>query len=356
MRRPARLRIQQTRYPHWGRYSGIAQYLRHLDPARYAIDIRLASDSDDDLRLRHEGARQWLRRKVQSRGMAWYKLSDLAAELSILRAAATNGVELVHFLDGEHTGQYLPEWLGLVPRRRPKLVVSYHQPLELLPELVSPATAARFDAVVLVSPTQRPFFESVLPPERIKVIHHGIDCEFFRPDPAAKDDGVFRCVAAGYWLRDWPTIRAVAERLRDRAGIEFQLVVKHETGLENLPNVRTFQGVDDETLRRIYQQSSALLLPLTGSTANNTVLESLACGLPVLSTRLPAVQDYVGDGTAFLFDPGDVEGFVGAIERLRADPGLQAAMALRARERAERIAWPSIARQYDALYTELLSS
>ncbi len=35
--------------------------------------------------------------------------------------------------------------------------------------------ARHLDAVVLVSETQRAYFEEFLPPERIFVVHHGVD-------------------------------------------------------------------------------------------------------------------------------------------------------------------------------------
>jgi len=109
MTRPIRLRLESTRYPHWGRYSGIGQFASRLDPARFRYKVHTASDGDDDL-----------------------------------------PADIVHFLDGEHSGQYLPQWLG--ERRRVKLVASYHQPADLLPDLVPQAVAARFDRVVVVSP------------------------------------------------------------------------------------------------------------------------------------------------------------------------------------------------------------
>lgn len=351
MSRPIRLRVQQTRYPHWGRFSGIGQYLRHLPAERYAVDLRFSGD--DDLGLRApEALRPWLRRQVQSRGMAWYKLSDLAAELSIARNCFRGGADIVHFLDGEHGVQFLPALLRMAPARRPKLVASYHQPPDLLPELVRRDVAERLDRVVLVAPTQRAFFEAFMPTEKVVTILHGIDTGFFRPAPRPKD-GVFRCIAAGQWLRDWPTVKAVAERLKDRPEFEFHVVTGQPTGLEGLPNVRFHKGVSDEALRDLYQQADALFLPLGGSTANNSVLEALACGLPIVSTDLPAVRTYLGDAESLLLPPGDVEGSLAALERLRADPGLRAALSAASRRRAEALSWPKVAERYDALYQEL---
>ena len=45
----------------------------------------------------------------------------------------------------------------------------------------------------------------------------------------------------------------------------------------------------------LYQGADLLLLPLIDATANNTLLEGLACGLPVLASDLTGVRDYAPD-------------------------------------------------------------
>lgn len=352
MNRAIRLRLECTRYPHWGRHSGIGQFAPRLDPARFRYKVHAASDSDDDLPLPIPGLRARLRERVQRGGMGWYKLSDLAAELRAFGACLSGRADIVHFLDGEHSGQYLPQWLG--KKHRIKLVASYHQPADLLPELVPQAVAARFDRIVVVSPAQRPYFEAFMPAERIVTILHGIDTDFFAPGPQRSSDGVFRCITSGHWLRDWPTIVRVAEQLRDRSDIEFHIVTNRETGLEHLPNARFHRNVSDEQLRLIYQGSDALFLPLTESTANNTLLEGIACGLPAIATDLPSVRAYVSDRCAMLCAAGDADALVTAIERLKSDVTLRSAMSAAARSRAEELSWARISREYENLYQSLV--
>ena len=123
------------------------------------------------------------------------------------------------------------------------------------------------------------------------------------------------------------------------------------TGLEGLPNVEHHRGVSDEQLVRLYQQAHLLLLPLLETTANNALLEGIACGLPVVSTALPSVP---GD-EAILIDRNDPDALTEAVLRLRRDPEQRARRAQRARLRAESLAWPRIAPRFDQLYGELLA-
>ena len=352
--RRRRIRIHYTRYPHWGRHSGITQFVQHLDASRFEVSLTPVSDGDDDLPLPFPPLRRWLRRRVQRRGMAWYKLSDLAAELRALPGCLTGATDLVHVLDGEHGTQFLPAWLG-GPARRTRLIATYHQPPSVAEDLLDPGVLGRLDRITVMAPSQRPFFVRYLAAERVRTILHGIDTDFFVPGvPRSARDGVFRCVTVGHWLRDWDSFVGTARALAGSADIAFEVVTDRPTGAEGLRNVTVHQGLDDAALRAVYQQADLLFLPLVNSTANNALLEGIACGLPAVSTDLAAVRAYLPDGEAVLTARGDVRGYAEAILRLRDDAPARREMAGRARARAEILSWRHVARAYEELYAEAL--
>jgi glycosyltransferase involved in cell wall biosynthesis len=345
-----------TKYPHWGGYAGFTQLIRHLDPKRIGVHAHGASDNDDDLPLPNDRLRGWLRERVQRSGMAWYKLSDLAAELRTLPWCLANLTNVVHFLDAEHSGQYLPAWIRAARISRTRTVATYHQPPELLDGLVNRDLIQRIDHVTLMSPAQLPYFRDFLPAERVSVILHGVNCEFFRPDPAARAPGRFKCITSGHWLRDWTAVGAVASKLADLEDVEFHVVTSHPTGLDALPNVTIHRHVDDESFRALYCAADVLFLPLTGSTANNALLEGLASGLPVVSTRLPSIEAYAQGPEAILIDRNATDGLVDALLRLRSDLDLRHRMGQAARARAEALSWANVAPRYGQLYAALISA
>jgi glycosyltransferase involved in cell wall biosynthesis len=255
--RPLRARVLYTRYPHLGAYAGHVQFARHFDPARVRALIIAVADGDDDFPprfpFRDWRARVRLRDLVQSRGMGWYKLSDLYAEWRTLGACALGRADVVHFVDGEHTPQFTPPLLAALGGRRGRTVATYHQPPDLLGSLVDRRVLRRLDLVTVVSPTQREWFADAAPGVRVEVVPHGIDAGFFSPapdrppgGPAERPAGVpFRCITVGHWLRDWNAVRAVAERFagdRGDRGVEFHVVTPHDPGLDGLPNVVRHQG------------------------------------------------------------------------------------------------------------------
>jgi glycosyltransferase involved in cell wall biosynthesis len=346
-----KIRLLRTFYPHWGAYSGIHQFVKHLNQDDYSIALRVVSDSDADFPLRNSMIRRLLRNAVQSGGMAWYKLSDLVAELKAF--CRSWGTDVIHFLDGEHTAQFLP-LLGkiLPPRLRPRLVATYHQPPDLLDSLIVKNVVRHLDQVVVVSPDQVPYFTRFVRPDRVSCILHGIDTVYFRPSPAREQNGKFRCITVGHWLRDYRAVREVAMKLHGHGQIEFHVVSTRAAELEQLPNVIVHRGVDDETLLRLYQESDVLFLPLLQSTANNALLEGIACGLPVVSTLLPSVKAYVPGKEAVLVKGNDADLFAEAILYLRSHSKDREEMALASRRRAEELDWRRIAPQYEALYSK----
>ncbi|MBD1868178.1 glycosyltransferase family 4 protein [Cyanobacteria bacterium FACHB-471] len=349
------IHLIRTRYPHWGGNSGIHQFVRYIDQNKYDIDTWVASDSDEDFPLQHSGLRDVLRHAVQMRGIQWYKLSDLTAEYKALQKCWKQQVDIVHYLDGEHSPQFLPRLLKLLGKKRPKVIATFHQPPELLDSLLDRSVIPLLDFVTVVSPAQVAYFSDLIGADKVSSILHGIDTDYFHPGDGSKEDK-FKCITVGKYLRDFVALRAVAEALSDRKDIEFHVVSSNADEVKDLANVTIHQGIDDASLLKLYQQSNLLFLPLTQSTANNALLEGIACGLPVLSTDLPSVKAYLPGKEAILVQNNDPKQLTNAILELADNPVDCKVMGAEARRRARELDWKNITSQYEALYSQVMSS
>lgn len=347
--------IIRTRYPHWGRYSGINQFLRYINRNSYKTEVHLASDSDEDFPIRNRMIRNWLRNLVQKKGMQWYKLSDLVAEVKAFRHCWWKKVDIIHYLDGEHSAQFLPGLLKRFRNSRPKIVATYHQPPHMLDSLIIKNIISKLDCVTVVSPEQVSYLREFVSPDKLHLILHGIDIDYFVPANTPKEEGKFKCITVGHYLRDFKAVRKVAERLSSYRNIEFHIVSSQATEVEDLQNVTIHSGIDDAMLLKLYQQSDILFLPLLQSTANNALLEGIACGLPVISTNLPSVEAYVPGKEAILVKDNDPKQLADEILRLFLNPQDRKNMAQEARKRAEELDWLNIAPQYEAVYSKLTS-
>ena len=350
------IQVVRTWYPHWGQYSGINQFLHYVNQDKYSIETRLVQENDHDFPIHNRAVRRWLGYWVKRQDMAWYNLSDFTAEMQCLQYYGYKKVDILHYLDGEHSAQFLPRLCKLPRSIRPQLVVSYHQPPEVLDEVIRKDNVARSDCIVVVAPEQLEFFKTLTAPEKIRLILHGIDTKYFKPAMRTRADHTVRCVTVGHNYRDYKTVRQVAEKLSGERNIEFYVVSPRPTGMEGLPNVTVYKGINDERLLELYQQADILFMPLTKATANNALLEGIACGLPVLSTALPSVQAYLPGPEAILVKDNDPQEFLDAILALAKYPATRRLMATAARKRAEELDWAHIAPQYEAIYTHLTAN
>jgi len=89
-----------------------------------------------------------------------------------------------------------------------------------------------------------------------------------------------------------------------------------------LPDAVQFCGAVTDMIR-IYHQASVVLLTSDYEGTPNVLLEAMACGLPVIATRVGGVPDIVQDSeTGFLLEPEDCDGLVAATAQLMNDPDL----------------------------------
>jgi glycosyltransferase involved in cell wall biosynthesis len=111
--------------------------------------------------------------------------------------------------------------------------------------------------------------------------------------------------------------------------------------------------ISEPDLVALYRSADALFLPLLGSTANNAILEALACGVPVISSRVGGVPDYVDDSCGWLLPVGDADAAFEQVRMIAAKREAAWEKRGQARQKAENFAWPVVARTLTAAYERL---
>lgn len=129
--------------------------------------------------------------------------------------------------------------------------------------------------------------------------------------------------AAGRTSRDWPTLAAAA------AGLDAKVVVVcsvQDAQRVAFPrNVDVLSDVSYARYRELLEGARGVIVPLEPhvySSGQVVILEAMALGKPLITTRVLGTEDYVADGVdGLLVEPGDVADLQRAIERLK-EPGL----------------------------------
>lgn len=218
--------------------------------------------------------------------------------------------------------------------------------------------------------------DSGVPDRHISVIHNGVDVKFFTPPAVgerermeAGEGPVVLCVArlvedkdqasllrafariapehpdATLWLvGDGPlesSLRKRAKKLLDAAGVPRE-------------RIRFMPGQLD--LREIYARASMLVLPSIREAMPNVVLEAMACGLPVVATRVGGLPEMVAEGVTGLLTPvRDPEAMAEAIGRLLAETELRRSMGEQGRARAEHaFSWRAMVERFSTLVESLV--
>lgn len=302
-----------------------------------------------------------LKRWYVRSGSKWYGKNGLLTELLAARAWLKRSGQVFHFVYGENAYRYL----GLLKKFRSNLIVcTYHTPPQRFAEVVRERKHLRHvDAIVLVSNASRSMFARHVGEHRIHFLPHGVDTDYFHPKDheASKviNDGTTKCLFVGSHLRDFELLVDVAKILEvSSPRIQFEVItlpINHHH-FAGLPNVQVRSGITDEELRLAYQNADVLTLPLLDATANNSLLEAMACGLPIISTDLSGVRDYVAEDCAHLVKIGDVAGFAQSIKSLSDDPERRSEMAHKSRARALDLSFGKVAGMTEELYSSLLAS
>jgi len=297
-------------------------------------------------------ARSWQRPE----GHFDYRYEDLWLERKAILYSSTGLFPIAHYIYGD-------EQLDLLLRAkkylRSKLVATFH----LLWTDSSPWLYKKrnlwnqaLDGVIGISGDLSESLKEIFDPHKVCFIPHGVDTETYCPSPVPKGNSL-RLLTVGQHQRDLKLIQEMAQKcLESKCPIFFEYVGKGEAAdlFRALPNVLCRSGISEAELIGAYQTSHALLLPLLAGTANNALLEAMACGLPAISTKVGGIPDYLDTNSGWLFPPGDVESISKLVEHLSKNPVELVNKSKAARAKAETFSWSGIAKQVLRFYDSVL--
>ncbi|HKB32299.1 MAG TPA: glycogen synthase [Candidatus Dormibacteraeota bacterium] len=320
-----------------------------------------------------------------------------AISIDLTMAAAVKGAQLVH----SHTwyanlGGHLARLMWSIPH-----VMTIHSLEPLRPwkaeqlgggyalSMFCERTAIESaDAVIAVSRGVREDVLSCYPavnPDRVHVIHNGIDPEIYRPqsspetlarfgiDPSrpfvlfngriTRQKGLPLLLSAALKLdrRYQVVIVASSPDTPEIAAEVAALAARVSAERGNLIWIDHF--IPREDLIHLHSHAEVFVCPSIYEPFGLVILEAMACETAVVASRVGGIPEIVVEGeTGYLvdFNPADLDAFTsglaGRIEELLGDPTLAATMGKAGRERVlEHFGWRAIASQTVDLYDALLT-
>jgi len=232
--------------------------------------------------------------------------------------------------DVNHVYAEVSPWLyHKTLRRRPIVLTIASEKGRVVPEFL-----ARCSAVVVQTHGMARTVEKLGLDARAHLIYPGIDLETFRPRSDTTTHARPRVLLATFprTVEELATrgVNFLLEVARQYPGIDFSLLsrpwrtggtagehTKQLIAASGLANVTVIDGVQQD-MRALYLQHDFTVIPYTtpdgGKECPRSLIETLACGVPVLISEVAPLSNFVRErdcGTVFALTPA---GFAGAID------------------------------------------
>jgi glycosyltransferase involved in cell wall biosynthesis len=257
--------------------------------------------------------------------------------------------------------------LDLISYRTPALFRSFEAYRSFRGMLFASLSSAQ--AVIAISQHgRREILEEFhLPPERVHCTPLGVDVSFFGSRDAASNAAVLRKhgLAGAYFLHagtDLPhknlalLLRGYAWMRKLWSGPDAlpQLVLIgarsgapgaiFDAGSEPAAGVRYLGAVERNEVAALYQEALALVYPSAYEGFGLPVLEAMAAGVPVLSSRMSSIPEAAGDAALYL-EELSMDEVAQRMMDLARDADLRRRLIEAGRKRAEALTWTETARR-----------
>jgi len=287
--------------------------------------------------------------------------------------------EQIHILQTFFDDSIIVGWSAvMLSRPRPVLITSrrdmglgagtpwYHDLYRIVLPIINRST----DGIVANGLSIREYASrrEMTPKGRIAVIHNGI----FLP-PKATPPGIFRSVSSDIWVgivANLQHVKRIDTFIRALATVKASCNIKVNgiilgSGqlLHELKSLASQLNVQDEvhflgSVNNVTDYLQHLQIGVLCSERegfSNSVIEYMACSLPVVASAVGGNLELVDDNNGILFPPGDHEALAGALIKLIHSPRIREEMGAVSRQKVvSRFLWEPIMDKWDHYYMSFM--
>ena len=287
------------------------------------------------------------------------------------RLLKENRYDLVHAFFGLPTG-----WLCYRTANRLPYIISLrgsdvpggHARLQLEYKLLGPLLRRIWtDASVLVACSDGLKNRALrfLPSANIDIIPNGIDLDKFHPASSRELSGELKLLTVGrlsVTKRFEMLVEAV--EILSKQGKNVRLTISGGGGLldelknlveqKKLTDIINLTGrIESEKMPDVYGAHDMFVSASMQEGMSNAMLEAMASGLPIITTRCEGVDELISDN-GVVVEKDSAEALAEAINNLAENKQAYGTMCALARKRAENFDWDKVANGYIKLYQQVL--
>jgi D-inositol-3-phosphate glycosyltransferase len=224
------------------------------------------------------------------------------------------------------------------------------------------------DGIIGANPDERAdlIWRMGVPTEKVCTIPPGVDLEVFKPRSQAAsraeiglalDERIVLFVGRIDPIKGIDTLVEAAEIILSRpstAPPPTFLIVGGDLDENGMPAGPLADIAESAERRGIAHNVRLVAVPSRYESFGLVAVEALACGTPVVASRVGGLRFTIDEGTTgLLVKPQSPEALAGAIETIMTDESLRTAMSAASRPSVERYDWPNVAKQVMHVYRRL---
>ena len=281
-----------------------------------------------------------------------------------------NRYDLVHVFSALPTG-----WLCRRDLDRTPYIISLcgsdvpgqHNRLQLEYKLTAPLSRrlwSKASVIISLSDGLRKRALAFLPSANIEIIPNGVDLSRFYPAPDKSLGGDLKLLTVGRLSAtkridmligavDILNKKGRPVRLTIAGGGKLQAELEgliEQKGLSSI--IRLTGRIDPQQMPEVYRQHDMFVSASYQEGMSNAMVESIASGLPIITTRCEGVEELIGDN-GLVVEEASANALAEAINNLSEDRKKYNAMIAAAKRLAEKLGWDKIAEKYLELYRRI---
>jgi len=221
-------------------------------------------------------------------------------------------------------------------------------------------------SVTATSAGLRQLAQKFEPSLAVEVIPNGVDAEEFSPaEPGGREPGLLLCVSrlierkgVQHLVAAFPEVlrRDPSARLTIVGSGDLEGALRDQVRQLGCQEKISFAGeIEHAALPEFYRRAQVFVQPSYSEGMSNTVLEAMACGLPVVVSAEGGRQELCGANAAMV-SFGDHHALGRILAELLGRPERLAAMGAESRSIAEGYSWQAAAERYLELYRKVLEN
>jgi D-inositol-3-phosphate glycosyltransferase len=236
------------------------------------------------------------------------------------------------------------------------------------------------DRIVAATEHERQLLRQIyrVPPQKVSVIPLGVDLAHFRPGDRAEarrnvgipaDERVILAIGRIEPLKGFDILIRSLAQMSDRRNVRLYIIGGDDRAASEVARLEALareQGVADavrflgarphEALPAYYNAADVVAVPSFYESFGLVAVEAMACGIPVVASRVGGLVSTVVDGrTGYLIAWRCPEPFAEKIELLLRNEPLRRALGASAAQRMQGYAWSEVARRVCEMYEDVLA-